>query len=201
MPSRRPMPTATPFPTDRLPRLLLLGGLLGLAAPAGAATLTVTSTANTTGGPDCTLRDAITAANTDTATGGCLAGSGADEIVFAPALTAGGDAAITLSTVGNSLAGPAAFGITSAVTIRGPQGANGITLDASGATMRHFNVAASGSLTLEYLTLTGGRAQGGPGGRGGGALPSGGGGAAGLGGVIFTQLPPPKRRWVGLAGD
>lgn len=47
---------------------------LGLA-PGWAATL------NVTGG--CTLADAITAANTDTATGACPAGSGADTLVLA----------------------------------------------------------------------------------------------------------------------
>ena len=187
MPLRRAIPTVAPFPTGRLPRLLLLlGGLLGLAAPAGAATLTVNSLTDTIGGPDCTLRDAITAANTDAVAGGCAAGGGADLIVFDPALTAG-DETITLSTIGNSLAGPAAFGITSVITIQGPTGTHGLTLDASGAVMRHFNVAATGSLTLEYLTLTGGRAQGWPGGSGRSEFPSGGGGAAGLGGAIFNQ--------------
>ena len=126
-------------------------------------------------------------ANTDAVARGCAAGSGADLIVFDPALTAGGDATITLSTIGNSLAGPAAFGITSVITIQGPTGTHGLTLDASGAVMRHFNVAATGSLTLEYLTLTGGRAQGWPGGSGRSEFPSGGGGAAGLGGAIFNQ--------------
>ena len=45
---------------------------LSFSAPTGAATITVDST--------CSLEDAITAANTDTATGGCSAGSGADTI-------------------------------------------------------------------------------------------------------------------------
>lgn len=69
-------------PADRSYALLLLGGLLGLATPAGAATITVNSIANTTGGSNCTLRNAITAANADTTTGGCPAGSGADTIVL-----------------------------------------------------------------------------------------------------------------------
>ena len=38
---------------------------------ASAASITVTSTSDGTGGPDCTLRDAITAADTNTATRGC----------------------------------------------------------------------------------------------------------------------------------
>ena len=62
----------------------LLFVLLPGAANAGTpvATITVNTTGDTTGGPDCSLRDAITAANTDQATGGCTAGSGADTINF-----------------------------------------------------------------------------------------------------------------------
>ena len=58
-------------------RLPLVGIALVLALgqqPVQAGTIAVTST--------CTLVDAITAANTDTATGGCPAGSGADTIVL-----------------------------------------------------------------------------------------------------------------------
>jgi CSLREA domain-containing protein len=56
-----------------------------------AATINVTSTSGGTGGPDCTLRDAITAANTDTPAGGCPAGSGADTIVLAASGVYGDD--------------------------------------------------------------------------------------------------------------
>lgn len=56
-------------------------GLLGwIALPLHAAEITVTSAAGGRGGPDCTLRDAITAANTDSTSGACNAGSGADAI-------------------------------------------------------------------------------------------------------------------------
>jgi hypothetical protein len=53
-----------------------------MSAPAYAATITVNNLYDTTGGPYCTLRDAITAANTDSPAGGCAAGSGADMIEF-----------------------------------------------------------------------------------------------------------------------
>ena len=44
---------------------------------------TVNTIADTGAAPgSCTLRDAITSANTDTPTGGCAAGSGADTIEF-----------------------------------------------------------------------------------------------------------------------
>ena len=54
--------------------LLLLA--LGQVAPAYAANITVEGTT-------CTLINAITAANSDSATGGCTAGSGADTLVLA----------------------------------------------------------------------------------------------------------------------
>ena len=45
----------------------------GPSGASDAATIIVTTDSGGTGGPDCTLRDAITAANTDTPTGGCPA--------------------------------------------------------------------------------------------------------------------------------
>ena len=73
-----------------IPRILVS---LLLAAPlAQSATLVVNSTAGTRGGPDCTLRDAISASETDAPSGGCQAGSGADIIVLPAAST------ITLSS-------------------------------------------------------------------------------------------------------
>ncbi len=48
-----------------------------------AATIVVNSTNGGTGGPDCSLADAIIAANTGTTSAGCTAGSnGGDEIIF-----------------------------------------------------------------------------------------------------------------------
>jgi CSLREA domain-containing protein len=59
---------------------LILPGA-AIALPPGT-TITVNTTADGTGGPDCTLRDAITAANSNTPVGGCNAGHGADTIDF-----------------------------------------------------------------------------------------------------------------------
>jgi len=79
---------------NRIRPLAALAGSLGLllaAAPgASAATITVNSTADTTlDTGTCTLREAIVAANTDTASGAtggeCAAGSGADTINFSAA--------------------------------------------------------------------------------------------------------------------
>ncbi len=58
------------------------------AVPVSAADITVNSTVDSTGDAGiCTLRDAIISANTDTAAGGCPAGSGDDTINFDAALS------------------------------------------------------------------------------------------------------------------
>ena len=61
--------------------LAMVAAMLGIARPAYAASITVTTTAdefNT--GAACSLREAIQAANTDAAFGGCAAGAGPDTI-------------------------------------------------------------------------------------------------------------------------
>lgn len=65
-------------------RALIAAALL-LTSPLSAATITVNSNLDGTPAADasCTLREAIIAANTDTAFNGCAAGSGADTIAFA----------------------------------------------------------------------------------------------------------------------
>jgi len=96
-------------------------------------------------GTICTLVDAITAANTDTASGGCIAGSPADTIV----LTAGSTHTLTVeNNVGNGL--PV---VTSTITING----NGSTVRrVSEAFFRLLEVDSSGNLTIDGLTLMGG---------------------------------------------
>jgi large repetitive protein len=79
---------AQPDPFWRWSRLLvalaMIAAMLGIARPAYAASITVTTTAdefNTSGtGTGCSLREAIQAANTDAAFGGCSAGASADTI-------------------------------------------------------------------------------------------------------------------------
>src|SRR5262245_2402053 len=66
-------------------RVALFASVIATAcgsAVAHAATIPVTTTADSTGGPACSLRDAIAAANSNMAVGGCPAGSssGADTI-------------------------------------------------------------------------------------------------------------------------
>jgi hypothetical protein len=79
--------------------LPLVGVALLLAlgpGPSQAATIVVD-------GVTCTLVDAITAANTDTAQGGCPAGSGADTLMLEPP-----GSTVTLTHVDNTTYGPPA---------------------------------------------------------------------------------------------
>jgi hypothetical protein len=100
--------------------LLLLWTVIPLAGAitACASTLTVNSAADdtTSGNGLVTLREAIAAANADSATDLGQTGSGADTIVFAPSLAGG---TIDLSTAGNTTFGPSALAITSDITIDG----------------------------------------------------------------------------------
>src|SRR5687767_3195887 len=64
---------------------LLLAGLLTLvlAAPAAAADITVTTRQDTVSADGrCSLREAVTAANTNAATGGCPAGTVAPDVIL-----------------------------------------------------------------------------------------------------------------------
>jgi len=61
---------------------ILLIAILGLALPTIAQAATITVTTSTIGGAGCDLADAINAANSDMAIGGCTAGSGDDTITF-----------------------------------------------------------------------------------------------------------------------
>ena len=114
------------------------GRILGLVAvalalgyaPAFAATITVTTTAQSST-TECTLTDAIIAANTDAPSNGCPAGAGPDTIVL-------GDLTPFLNVATSQ--------ITSDVTIEG----NGAVFGGFG-----FNVQAGGALTLKHVTSAG----------------------------------------------
>lgn len=154
-----------------LPRALLAFALLGGMA-AQAATLTVNTAADDiTVNGNCTLREAIQAANSDLPVDACPAGNGADLIQFIPAL-----AGQTLS-----LSSAATFGhlvITSPITIFGDASLGLILRPAS--TGRIFQVAATGILTLQDMTLRDGFVQGTNGSQT--TLPT-----DGLGGAIYNQ--------------
>jgi parallel beta helix pectate lyase-like protein len=123
-----------------------LGGIALLCAlgqaPALAATIGV--------GGGCTLVGAITAANTDTVTGGCSAGSGADILILPSESTQ------TLTAVNNNTNGPTGLPvITSELTIEG----NGSTITRDSALeFRILAVGATGNLTLKDTVVSGGAA-------------------------------------------
>ena len=118
------------------------------SSPAWAAEITVNTTAdeqNSDG--DCSLREAITAANTDAAVDGCAAATGEDTIVF----DLGSSATITLDSL---------LGQLPTIT-----DADGLTIDGSGAQItvsggdqvRVLSVSGGAQLDLENLTVSGGR--------------------------------------------
>jgi hypothetical protein len=140
--------------------LFIVGGsFFALAQPAAAATITVNGTT-------CTLANAITAANTDRATGGCPAGSGADTLTLT--------ADVTLSA-----ALPA---IASNVTIHG----NTPTRFVSGNQAFRVFYVQSGTVTFKDLTIRNGQATGGNGSKGAPGNGAGGGGL-GAGGGIYVN--------------
>ncbi len=118
----------------------------------GDGTITVTSASGAASlEGECTLRAAITAANMDTAVGGCPAGKGADTIV----LTRG--ATYTLSEVDNMVAASSGLpAVTSEITVEG----NGVTVERSAANatpdFRPLYIAGTGMLTLKDVIIQGG---------------------------------------------
>ena len=132
---------------SKLLRPLCQAVALALAAGgAHAATITVTDGGDANGVGTCTLRQAIVSANNDSASGSsCVAGSGADTIVFAPTLA---NTTISLSDAGQLL-------INSNVTLSG----SGQTIDAQGYSRVldvYNNSNTVASVTLSDLGLTGG---------------------------------------------
>jgi len=130
---------------------LLIAGLLAMVASLFLATsamagirLTVTTTADDSAGPSnsdtqCTLREAITASNSGTATDDCpTSGSPSEnQIGFAPAL--GTNPVINLTAFGDLQFG------TNDVTITGPATVNGFT---------GFRVINSNNINLTLTSLT-----------------------------------------------
>jgi CSLREA domain-containing protein len=178
---------------------LVWGLVLAYASsPAWAATITVDSTADPgADDSDCTLREAITSTNTDTASGGCVAGSGADTITFALP-----DDPSTISLNSELL-------IADDLQIDGP-GASALTISGNDAS-RVFFVnpgepgATSGppatglSVGITNLTIANGLAKGGNGGAP--AAAGGSGGEAGMGGAIFVNKGTLAMSGVAFSGN
>ena len=121
-----------------------------LAASSQAATIKVTTTQDEFGtGPGCSLREAIQAANTDAAFGGCPAGSSADVISVH-----GGSRYIREQPVIDDTNAGGDYDITAPITItvRGPGMA---TIDAGGLD-RAIQILPGGSLKASRLVITNG---------------------------------------------
>jgi hypothetical protein len=165
----------------------------GSAFTDATGSVTTAGHAGTTADPytATTLRAALIAANADT--------GNTDTIEFDPSLFTSVPGIISLTTVVNgsngynangtdNTAGRSDFGIRNNITIIGPTGtSNGLTLSNSVNTQRLFYVATTGNLTLQSLTLSGGKVTGATGGGGNNDGSSGVGGGAGLGGAVFNQ--------------
>ncbi|MFN2168025.1 MAG: CSLREA domain-containing protein, partial [Anaerolineae bacterium] len=139
--------------------------------PAFAETITVNSTADVLDATDdrCTLREAIIAANSDTASGNlgaypgeCAAGNGADTVVFAAA----GTYTLTLPGTGEDAAAGGDLDVTAALTLAG-RGVDSTTIQAGSASplppgncqdcidrvLDAFAPLAISDLTLRYGTV------------------------------------------------
>src|ERR1700722_5892330 len=138
---------------------------MSIAPTARAATITVNSLADSGSADVCVLRDALTAANTKVVVNGCVAGTGIDTINFS--VTGTITLAIPLPKITNNL------------TISGPTGSPGITVDGSYA-VQLIQVASGATLNLKFLTLENGSALG-----TNGAFSGPGGDAQG--GAVFNQ--------------
>jgi CSLREA domain-containing protein len=130
-----------------LASLLLFSG----GRPARAATITVDTTAdelNVDG--DCSLREAIQAANTDSAVDACTGGSGADTIVVSA-----GTYTLSIAGAGEDANATGDLDITTVLTINGA-GAATTVIDGAGLD-RVFHILA-GTVELSGLTMQNGSA-------------------------------------------
>ncbi len=146
-------PTMNATPRKRLSLAIAQILLLGAIGSTQAATITVTSSLDD--GTDCTLREAIANANSDTDNGanGCDAGSGVDTIVF--------DSSLSGSTI---TLGGTQLDITTDLSIDGDPNSTGapdIEINANGSSRVLLVNAAN--VSLNGLTVAGGSASNGGG--------------------------------------
>lgn len=128
----------------------LLGLATGAAPLADAAFITVDAfdDADDAANGDCTLREAVAAANTDTAVDGCAAGSGADVIIFDP-----GVSNPSIALMGGELL------ITDDLSIEGQNGASSqVTIDANYQS-RIIRVGFNTTFDISNTILQNGRAD------------------------------------------
>lgn len=154
-----------------LPLLLIIAVLLDAFPVHAAGTITVTTTLDQIADDgQCSLREAVISANTDTATGGCAAGSGADTIVFDTTLPSPAIFTLTLTGVNEDASASGDLDLTGILTIQGAD-ANRIIIDGNNAD-RIFDIRPGATITLSGVTLQNGNPGSSAG--GGGVIVSGG---------------------------
>ena len=130
----------------RLDRLTLAAlAAIGLALPATATATTIHVTSNADSGAQCTLRNAVTAANTNAVSGACAAGEAAPVLDTIDLVGLGGQT-ITLGSTLPSL--------SSLLAITGP-GASQLTISGNN-TVQPLQVAG-GTITISGLKIANGR--------------------------------------------
>jgi CSLREA domain-containing protein len=169
----------------------LIAGVVHVT-PARAAAIVINTNADVVNSGDglCSLREAIVAANTDTASGPgageCAAGSGADTISFAANYT------ITLAPAFGQLPN-----VTSQITVNGRGVANTIIqahASPNTANARVFLIGSAANLTLNALSVRNGRCNGSC-----VSLPDGGGGIYNAG-TLTLRNSVIAANWVGNIG-
>lgn len=129
--------------------IVLVGLTIGRTLPVHAATITVNTTADEINNDgDCSLREAIRAANLDQAVDGCAAGDGTDTLIL-PA----GDYVFDLAGTNEDAALNGDLDITEDLILNGAD-RNTTTIDANGLD-RVFQISSS-TLQLSGVTITGG---------------------------------------------
>ena len=137
--------------------ILVSFSLFAFSSARAATTMTVTTTNDVIAEDgQCSLREAVIAANTDAPQGDCPAGSGPDTITFASSLPQPVTIRLTLSGTEEDAAATGDLDIIGQLTIIGLGQAQTI-LDGNG-TDRVFDVRQGGNLTLSGLTLQNGNA-------------------------------------------
>src|SRR3954471_8520761 len=139
---------------NRYRAVAVLASALSLlaASTAGAATITVSTESDAPGA--CSLREAISSANSDSPVGACAAGSGPDTIAL-PA----GRYELTVPGADEDANATGDLDVTSDLTIAG-SGASRTTISA-GRIDRVLSVAAGATASIDGVTITDGQSPGG----------------------------------------
>lgn len=150
---------------------VVIGILLIPQTTYAAGTITVNSiTDSLADDGQCSLREAVIAANTDTATGGCPAGNGADVIVFDFTLPVPAVFSLTLTGANEDNAETGDLDLTGILTIQGGD-ANQIIIDGN-TTDRVFEIRPGATVIISGVTVRNGNP--GSSANGGGLLVTGG---------------------------